>query len=214
MPMQIAIDGPAGSGKTSVARALAKRFGCLLINTGAMYRAAALGLSQGLKLSDINIEVRPDERVLLNGQDVTEKLHTPEMDELASQVAARPEVREFLIAQQRALAQKRDVVMEGRDIGSVVLPNADVKLYLDASVEERARRRCHERHNRASYEEVLAQMRARDARDSTGFGRLQITSDTLVIRTDGRTLQDVIAEAVRVVEAALQRQSTSGKLNE
>jgi cytidylate kinase len=210
--MQIAIDGPAGSGKTSVARALAKRFGCLFINTGAMYRAVALGLSQGLKLPELKIEVRPDERVVLNGKDVTAKLYTPQMDELASQVAARPEVREFLIAQQRALARGHDVVMEGRDIGSVVLPNADIKLYLDASVEERARRRCHERPNQ-SYEDVLAQMRARDARDGVGFGRLQITPDTIVIRTDGRTLEDVIAEAVRAVEAALQRRSPSGKLN-
>ncbi len=210
--MQIAIDGPAGSGKTSVARALAKRFGCLLVNTGAMYRAVALGLSQGLKLSEISIEVRPNERIVLNGQDITEKLYTPEMDELASQVAARPEVREFLIAQQRALARDRDVVMEGRDIGSVVLPNADVKLYLDASVEERARRRCRERLNQ-SYEDVLAKMRERDARDSVGFGRLQIAPDTLIIRTDGRTLEDVIAEAVRAVESALQKRGVSGKLN-
>ncbi len=210
--MQIAIDGPAGSGKTSVARALAKRFGCLFINTGAMYRAVALGLSQGLKLSEISLEVRPDERIVLNGEDVTERLYTPEMDELASQAAARPEVREFLIAQQRALAHDRDVVMEGRDIGSVVLPNADVKIYLDASVEERARRRCRERPNQ-SYEDVLAKMRERDTRDSVGFGRLQITPDTLIIRTDGRTLEDVIAEAVRAVEAALQKRGASGKLN-
>ncbi|MCL6642662.1 MAG: (d)CMP kinase [Candidatus Bipolaricaulota bacterium] len=210
--MQIAIDGPAGSGKTSVARALAQHFQCLLVNTGAMYRAVALGLMRRLKLSDIQIEIRPDERVLLNGDDVTEQLYTPEIDELASQVAARPEVREFLIAQQRALARDRAVVMEGRDIGSVVLPHADVKLYLDASPEERARRRCHERPNQP-YEEILAQMRARDARDGVGFGRLQIAPDTIVIRTDGRTLDDVIAEAVRAVEAALQRRSTSGKLN-
>lgn len=210
--MQIAIDGPAGSGKTSVARALAKRFGCLLVNTGAMYRAVALGLSQGLKLSQIEIEIRPNERVLLNGKDVTEKLYTPEIDELASQVAAHPEVRALLIAQQRALAQNRDVVMEGRDISSVVLPDADVKLYLDASPEERARRRCQERPNQ-SYEEVLAQMRARDERDGQGFGRLQTTPDTVVIHTDGLTLDDVITEAVQAVEAALQRRSTSGKLN-
>lgn len=210
--MQIAIDGLAGSGKTSVARALAQRFGCLFVNTGAMYRAVALGLSQGLKLSQIEIELRPNERVLLNGADVTEKLYTPEMDELASHGAARPEVREFLIAQQRTLARARNVVMEGRDIGSVVLPHADVKLYLEASLEERARRRCQERPDQ-SYEEVLAQMRARDARDGQGFGRLKASSDTIVIRTDGRSLHDVIQDALQAVHTALQRRDTSGKLN-
>lgn len=211
--MQIAIDGPAGSGKTSLARALARHFNCLFVNTGAMYRAVALGFSQGLKLSQIQIEIHPDERVTLNGTDVTEKLYTPEMDELASQVAARPEVREFLIARQRALAQQyKNIVMEGRDIGSVVLPNADVKLYLAASVEERARRRCRERSHQ-SYPEVLAQLRTRDARDAEGFGRLHIAPDTIVIHTDGRTLADVIAEGVRVVEAALQRRKSSGTLN-
>ncbi len=209
--MQIAIDGPAGSGKTSVARALAKHFNFLFINTGAMYRAVALGFSQGYTLSEIKITIAPDERILLNGEDVTEKLYTPEMDELASQVAARPEVREFLIAQQQALARHQNVVMEGRDIGAVVLPNAEVKFYLDASADERARRRCQER--KEPYAEVLAQMRARDARDSQGFGRLKISSDTVVIRTDGRSLHDVIQEALQAVRAALQRRETSGKLN-
>jgi cytidylate kinase len=210
--MQIAIDGPAGSGKTSVARALAKHFHFLFINTGAMYRAVALGFSQGYTLSEIKIEIAPDERLLLNGEDVTEKLYTPEIDELASQVAARPEVRKFLIAQQQALARDRDIVMEGRDIGSVVLPNADVKLYLDASVEERARRRCHERPHQP-YEEILAQMCARDARDGQGFGRLKVSSDTTVVRTDGRSLHDIIQEALRALRTALQRRETSGKLN-
>lgn len=212
--MQIAIDGPAGSGKTSVARALAKHFNFLFINTGAMYRAVALGFSQGYTLSEIKIEVAPDERILLNGEDVTEKLYTPEMDELASQVAARPAVRKFLIAQQQALARNRNVVMEGRDISSVVLPHADVKLYLEASVEERARRRCQERQNKESYEKVLAQMRARDARDGQGFGRLTVSPDTIVIRTDGRSLHEVIQEALQAVHTALQRRETSGKLNE
>ncbi len=211
--MQIAIDGPAGSGKTSVARALAKHFNFLFINTGAMYRAVALGFSQGYTLSEIKIEIAPDERILLNGEDVTGKLYTPEMDELASQVAARPEVRKFLIAQQQALARDRNVVMEGRDIGTVVLPNATVKFYLDAAVEERTHRRYQERQNKESYEEVLAQMRARDARDGQGFGRLKVSSDTIVIRTDGRSLHAVIQEALQAVHTALQRRETSGKLN-
>lgn len=210
--MQIAIDGPAGSGKTSVARALAKHLGCLFVNTGAMYRAVAWGLSQGLQIPEMKIEVRADERVLLNGADVTEKLYTPEMDELASQAATRPDVRQFLIAQQQALARDHDVVMEGRDIGAVVLPNADVKIYLDAALEERARRRLRERPGQ-SYEEILAQMRARDERDGQGFDRLKISPETLIVRTDGRELSDVIAESLRLVRAALQRRDTSGKLN-
>lgn len=177
-----------------------------------MYRAVALGLSRGLKLSHIQIEVRPDERIFLNGQDVTEKLYTPEMDELASQVAARPEVREFLIAQQRQIAQRQSVVMEGRDITTVVLPNADVKLFLEASVEARARRRARERGE--DYHQVLDQIRERDTRDAQGFKRLQITPETIVIHTDHKSLDEVIALTIRAVERALQGRNISGKLSQ
>lgn len=211
--MQIAIDGPAGAGKTSVARALAKHFNCLLVNTGAMYRAAALGLSRGLKLSEMKIEVRSDERILLNGEDVTAQLYNPDVDELASQAAARQDVREFLIAEQQRLAHGRNVVMEGRDIGTVVLPNADVKIYLDASLEERARRRCRERQHQEPYEIVLAKMRERDARDGQGFGRLQVSLETIGISTDGRRLEEVIEEAREAVRRALQGRESSDKLN-
>lgn len=210
--MQIAIDGPTGAGKTSVARALAKHFSCLLVSTGAMYRAVALELSRGLKLAEINIDVLPDERILLNDEDVTEQLYTPQMDELSSQTATRPEVREFLIARQHQIAQSQDVVMEGRDITTVVLPHADVKIFLDASPEERARRRCQQR--KEPYEVVLQKVRERDVRDGTGFGRLQLTPETIVLSTDGKNLEAVISEVINTVEQALQKRKASGRLTQ
>lgn len=210
--MQIAIDGPAGAGKTSVARALAQRFNCLLVNTGAMYRAVALGLSQGLELSEIKIDVLPNERILLNGKDVTGQLYTPEMDELASQIATRPDVREFLIARQRKIAQQHDAVMEGRDITTMVLPDADVKIFLAASAEARARRRAQERGD--PYDLVLQQIRKRDRRDGWSFGRLQIAPETIVVATENKSLDEVIALTVAAVARALQKRNTSGKLSQ
>ncbi|MCI2430877.1 (d)CMP kinase [Candidatus Acetothermia bacterium] len=210
--MQIAIDGPAGAGKTSVARALAQHFQCLLVNTGAMYRAVALGLSQNLQLSDVHIDVLPRERLLLNGEDVTEQLYTPEMDELASQIAARPDVREVLIAKQRQIAQRQSVVMEGRDITTVVLPDADVKLFLEASVEARAQRRARERGE--EYHSILEQIRERDQRDGQSFARLQITPKTIVLNTDHKSLDEVVALAIKAVQRALQGRNISGKLSQ
>jgi cytidylate kinase len=210
--MQIAIDGPAGAGKTSVARALAQHFQCLLVNTGAMYRAVALGLSQNLQLSDVHIDVLPHERLLLNGEDVTKQLYTPEMDELASQIAARPDVREVLIAKQRQIAQRQSVVMEGRDITTVVLPDADVKLFLEASVEARAQRRARERGE--DYHSILEQIRERDQRDGQSFARLQITPKTIVLNTDHKSLDEVIALAIKAVQRALQGRNISGKLSQ
>jgi len=122
--MKIAIDGPAASGKSSLGHALAEQFDLRFVETGKMYRAVALAFDRRIDLSDIEIEVTIDERFLLNGQDVTTELHTPEMDQKSSQVATLPEVRERLVELQRKIAAKHDVVMEGRDIGTVVLPDA------------------------------------------------------------------------------------------
>jgi cytidylate kinase len=200
--MRIAIDGPAGAGKTTLGRALAQALGCLFVNTGRMYRAVAWGLRRGLALSQMQIEVTPHERLLLNGRDITDELDTPEIDEKASQAATQPEVRAWLVALQREIAQKSPIVMEGRDIATVVMPEADVKIFLTASVEERARRRFVQRGGRESYEQILEKLRERDARDRAGFGRLQTTPETLVIQTDGRTLEEVVQEALRRVQAA------------
>jgi cytidylate kinase len=211
--MKIAIDGPAGAGKSSVGRAIARAFSCIFVNTGAMYRALALGLERGLTLEQIRIEINAEEKIFLNKQDVTSELYTAEVDELASRAATRAEIREYLIQLQRELAQHKDIVMEGRDIGTVVLPDADVKIFLTASLETRARRRADERDNRDSYEAILKKISERDARDSFGFQRLQITPDTLVIASDGRTLDEVIAEVLLRVSAALQERKKLGKLS-
>jgi cytidylate kinase len=196
--MKIAIDGPAGSGKTTVGRRLAKELGFQFINTGAMYRAVAWGLRQGLELEEMELELE-GERVLLNGRDITAELYNEELDRLSSEVARDPRVRAFLIARQRELAEGRDVVMEGRDIGRVVLPEAEVKIFLEASLEERARRRFRERGG--SLTEIEREIAERDRRDR-GFGRLDPAPDALVISTDGLTVEEVVERALAWIQRA------------
>lgn len=203
----IAIDGPAGSGKTTVGRRLARALGFRFINTGAMYRAVAWGLARGLPLEEMELELR-DERVLLNGEEVTRALYTEELDQSASVVARDPRVREFLIERQRALAQGQDVVMEGRDIGTVVLPEAEVKLFLIASLKERARRRAHERGG--SPEEHLRELRERDERDR-GFGRLEPAPDAVIIDTEGLTVEEVVERALEAVARVRRAQKAGGR---
>ena len=176
----VAIDGPAGAGKSTIAKRLAERLGFTYIDTGAMYRAVALwALRQGVLPDDMHrmeqlaiaaeIELSPG-RIQLNGEDVTDAIRTPQVSSGASRVAVIPGVRRAMVAKQRSLAERVNVVMEGRDIGTVVFPDADVKVYLDAKPPERVRRRFEE--GRAKGEEVsesllAAQMRERDQRDST-----------------------------------------------
>jgi cytidylate kinase len=203
--MRVAIDGPAASGKTTVGRAIARRFGCRFIETGNMYRAVALGLARGLGLERITIDVTDGERLLLNGEDVTDELHTPEMDRGSSEVATRAAVREKLVALQRQMAAASDVVMEGRDIGTVVLPDADVKIFLRASPDVRAHRRADERGD-CSLGETLEQLRARDERDSTrALSPLNPASDATIIDTDQKTLPEVISAATDLVKEHLSK---------
>jgi len=203
--MKIAIDGPAGSGKTTLGRALARRFGLRFVETGRMYRAVALGVQRGIPLDGIRIDVTDDERFLVGGEDVTEELHTPELDRASSEVATRAEVRERLVALQRELAEEGGVVMEGRDIGTVVLPDADVKIFLRASAETRAQRRVAQRPG-ADYAETLREIRIRDERDSTrAIAPLNAASDATIIDTDRKTLAEVISQAIGLVEERLKR---------
>ena len=208
--LQIAIDGPAGSGKSSLARALAEHFGCRHIETGKMYRAVALAFERGMALEEIAIDVTPSGRLQLNGEDVSSLLHTPEIDQASSEVATLPAVRERLVALQREIAAGRDVVMEGRDIGTVVLPNADVKIYLAASPEERARRRAAE-HGAARPEETLNEMNIRDRRDSTRpISPLIPAPDATIIGTDRKSLAKVISEAIHLVKERLDGRCCGG----
>ena len=201
--IQIAIDGPAASGKTSLGRSLASHFGFLFVETGKMYRAVALGLDRGLAIDDVHVTMSNAGRILLNGEDVSDILHTPQLDQGSSRVATRPEVRQLLVKLQQKIAVGRDVVMEGRDIGTVVLPNADIKIFLDASAEERARRRASERHQ-SELDETLREIITRDTRDQTRtIAPLNPASDAIIIRTDSKSLAEVISEAIALVEERL-----------
>ena len=221
-PSTIAIDGPAASGKSTVAELLAHRLGYLYFDTGVMYRAVTwAALLRGIPIQDepavtllaeqLRIDVTPptadDGRqytVLADGVDVTWAIRTPEVDANVSPVSAYPGVRRALVAQQRRVAAGGRVVMVGRDIGTVVLPDADLKLYLDASVEERARRRWLEvraRGEEADYEGVLVSMRRRDKIDSNReVAPLCVAEDAVVVDTTDLSIEEVLAEVERLVE--------------
>jgi cytidylate kinase len=204
MLMQIAIDGPAASGKTSLGAALAQQFGYLFAETGKMYRAVALGLGRGLKLDEIDISVDGNNHFLLNGEDVTDLLHSPRLDEAASRAATRPEVRRKLVSLQQQIARGRDVVMEGRDIGTVVLPQAEIKIFLEARTSSRARRRMKQR-KELDFRTTLREIVARDERDSTrDIAPLNPARDAIIMNTDQKSLEEVICEATDLVKEYLE----------
>ncbi len=197
--MKIAIDGPAAAGKTTLAKRLAQTLGFLFVPTGAMYRAAALAHQRGLPLEETEITVGENGRVFLNGEDVTDLLSNPALDELSSRLAAEPKVRARLVELQRRIAEGRDVVMEGRDIGTVVLPDAELKIFLWATLEERARRR--HREQGGSFAEVLEAIRRRDERDSTrSCAPLRPAPDAVVLDTTDKTPDEVLKMALKLVE--------------
>lgn len=220
-PEVIAIDGPAASGKSTLAKKIADRLGYLFFDTGVMYRAITwLVLARGIAPEDelqvtrlaeqTLIEVRPasipDGRacdILIEGQDVTWEIRQPEVDANVSVVSAYPGVRRALTTQQRRIGARGRVVMVGRDIGTVVLPEAEVKIYLDASVEERARRRYKEMEARGEvvdYDEILAAMRRRDEIDSTRkVAPLRPAEDAVTIDSDGKTLDQVFEEVMCIL---------------
>jgi len=202
--MVVAIDGPAGAGKSTVARAVADALGFTYLDSGAMYRCVGLvAREQGRAPAEVAPELRIGlgERVTCDGRDVTEAIRTPEVSEAASQAAADPAVREAVVAQQRRIVADGDWVAEGRDIGTVVAPDAAVKVFLTASPEERARRRAAQ--IGADVGTVLAEQTIRDERDTTReHSPLVAAPDAIQLDTTGLTQGEVIARVVALVAAA------------
>ena len=211
----VAIDGPSGAGKGTVARAVAARLGYRHVDTGAMYRAVAWRvLDEQIDLQDESAVAAlagsatfdlEQGRVVIDGFDVAGAIRTPEMDRAAAAVARHPEVRRVLVARQRSLGEGGGVVMEGRDIGTAVFPDADVKIYLDASPEERARRRAadpaHAAHG-AKISEVATALAERDRSDSTrAASPLAVAPDALVLDTTSLPIETVIERVLEIVRS-------------
>lgn len=220
-PIAIAIDGPSGAGKSTIARILAGELGCLYVDTGALYRTvgyAALGRGLDVKsaasiepmLSEITVELRHQngvQRVWLNGEDVSDCIRTPEVSMAASAVSALPVVRQFLFHLQQDTARRQSVIMDGRDIGTVVLPFADVKIFLTASAEDRAQRRFLELQEKGidtSYEDVLKDMKERDHNDATrAAAPLKPADDAILVDTSGNTLEQSVHQLKTIILQAL-----------
>lgn len=216
--LTIAIDGPAGAGKSTVAKAVAAALNYVYIDTGAMYRAVTFEcLEQGVDVADpeavssavarmrLRLEpASPEPRVFVDGVDVTDAIRQPKVGEAVSHVAQAPAVREALVRIQRQMGEMGGVVMDGRDIGTVVLPAAEVKVFLTAAEEERAARRHAElvaRGERITYEEVLEALRRRDALDrSRAVAPLRKASDAVEVDSTGRSVESVVAEILRLCQ--------------
>jgi len=197
--MVVAIDGPAGAGKSTVARAVAQRLGYTYLDTGAMYRCVGLAAGDDFEHAGEvaeRVEIELGERVLLDGRDVTEEIRTAAVSEAASHVASDPAVRAALVRKQQAIVATGHWVAEGRDIATVVAPDAAVKVFLTADPEERARRRALDLGH--DVEEVLAAQRERDLRDQSGGQRatLEAPKDSVPVDTTGLTLDQVVDQVV------------------
>jgi len=219
--VNIAIDGPAGAGKSTLSKLLAERLGYIYADTGALYRSVGLSaLRRGISPSDslrvenmlagISIEIKFKDglqRVFLNGEDVSALIREPEVSMAASQVSAIPKVRDFLLSLQKDLAANNNVVMDGRDIGTVVLPNAKIKIFLTASPQDRAKRRYNEMLSRgeaADYEKVLNDIKKRDEADTgRGIAPLKPAKDAVIVDTTGYELEKSLEKLTSIVRGHL-----------
>ena len=221
MAINIAIDGPAGAGKSSTAKLVAKKLGYIYVDTGALYRTVGLySIRKGIDtkdtekviatLPDIKVELKfvdGAQHVFLNGEDVSEDIRTPEASMGASNVSAIPKVREFLFDLQRSIAAENNCIMDGRDIGTVVLPNADVKIFLTTSVEERANRRYKEmleKGEEADYNDILEDIKKRDYQDShREVAPLKQADDAIYVYNGGYNLEDGAEDLLRIIKEHL-----------
>ncbi len=216
----VAIDGPSGAGKSTIARTAAKKLGFIYVDTGALYRTIGLAVFRKnfdalnpneviSVLPEINIKLKyvdNNQRVYLNDEDVSELIRTPEISLFASRVSIIAEVREFLLDMQRDIADKNNVIMDGRDIGTVILPNAKVKIFLTASDEKRAERRYLELFQKGvstTIEEVLNDMRERDKKDSSrSLAPLKKADDAILLDTSELNLEESINTVINIIKSA------------
>lgn len=215
MSFIVAIDGPAGAGKGTVTKQVGEKLGLVNIDTGAMFRCVTLNMIQeniGIEdetaiqtlLEKIEIDMRENGTFFLNGEEVTKKIREDEVNNLVSPVSVIPIVRKKLLKLQRKIAEGKNVIMEGRDIGTVVFPDADVKIYLDATPEERARRRVKQNQEKGitcSYEDVLQGIMDRDKRDSSReVAPLKRAEDAIYIDSSDMTIEEVVATIIGCIE--------------
>ena len=213
--MIIAIDGPAGAGKGTVSKLLAKRLNAVYIDTGSMYRSLTYKVlrdnidmtSEELvakALKEANLEITKDDRNLLDGEDITNYLRTQEINNNISVICGYPKVREIMREKQRGFAKNNDIVMEGRDITTEVFPNADYKFYLDASIEERTNRRVKQNTElglESNYEEIYESIKNRDHSDMTReYGTLKRTPDQIYIDSSNMTIEEVVDYMMEVIK--------------
>ena len=205
--MRIAIDGPSGSGKSSVAKAVAKRLGLLHLDTGGMYRTLGYKvIKDGLNLENIeevlkNLDLKiVNKKFFLDGEDVSEKIRSNEVSKIASKVSSIKSVREYMVNLQREISSNNDVILDGRDIGTVVFPNAEVKIYLTASPEVRANRRYLE-DGSLSYEKILEDILKRDYDDShREYSPLKVADGAKIIDTDNLSFEEVVEKIIGVIK--------------
>lgn len=218
MSFVVAIDGPAGAGKGTITKKVAEKLNLINIDTGATFRCVALNMiKENVKIDEtekiekilnrINIEMRSDGKVFLNGEDATKEIRENDVNNLVSPISAIRIVRDKLLEIQRKIAEEKDVIMEGRDIGTVVFPNADVKIYLDATPEERAKRRVlqnREKGIETSYKEVLENIIDRDKRDSNRkVAPLKKAEDAVYIDSSDMTIDEVVEQVINIIKTKL-----------